>query len=75
MSSCCGKEVEVVQKSNMLSIIKILLPLLHLSMLAVFIFGDGVELIENNLMLIISVYGALFIILILFKTKKRKYNN
>ena len=48
-----------------------LLTLLHLTMLAILIFGDDVEIIESNLNYIIIGYVLLFLSIVLLKSRQR----
>jgi hypothetical protein len=50
---------------------KFLLTLLHLTMLAILIFGDDVEIIESNLNYIIIGYVLLFLSIVLLKSRQR----
>lgn len=50
---------------------KFLLTLLHLTMLAILIFGDDVEIIESNLNYIIIGYVLLFLSIVLLKGRQR----
>ena len=48
-----------------------LLTLLHLTMLAILIFGDDVGIIESNLNYIIIGYVLLFLSIVLLKSRQR----
>lgn len=63
--------VENNETKNKSGIRKLLLILLHLTILAILVLGDDVQVIESNLKYIIIGYVFLFLILLLFKPKKR----